>query len=313
MPALPLFLTGPLFAYLTDLFGPLWGYMATFLSLALVAEAIGSYLLYRKVYQHTAMLKQFSNFRIADAQCMDQRDVEFVHGLIDMMWASNPGASDGKDNFEHFMRHELAEQLEANLGARTRLPYSVVVYTFFLLFAVCPTLAFACDSHMLEVWGFAYPDDMATWAVRWTLYGLVLWLFINPITTCAVQAVLARCIDAEWGPLSTVAAGTFLYALVLDGSVAYFIATTMIDPEHTNVLAMSSGITALALLTAACWNWEWLFGREAKTQLMQVVIPEGVSEGSPFQVNTPNGAMMVVCPPGCKGGENLDSDNPGVE
>ena len=68
---------------------------------------------------------------------------------------------------------------------------------------------------------------------------------------------------------------------------------------------MSSGMTALALLTAACWNWEWLFGREAKTQLMQVVIPDGVSEGSPFQVNTPNGAMMVVCPPGCKGGENL--------
>ena len=38
---------------------------------------------------------------------------------------------------------------------------------------------------------------------------------------------------------------------------------------------------------------------------MQVVIPEGVSPGMPFQVNTLSGPMQVVCPPGAAAGSPI--------
>ena len=38
---------------------------------------------------------------------------------------------------------------------------------------------------------------------------------------------------------------------------------------------------------------------------MQVTVPAGVNPGDPFQVNTPNGPMQVVCPPGASGGGQM--------
>lgn len=43
----------------------------------------------------------------------------------------------------------------------------------------------------------------------------------------------------------------------------------------------------------------------ATHQQMQVVIPEGVSPGMPFQVITPSGPMQVVCPPGAAAGSPI--------
>jgi hypothetical protein len=45
---------------------------------------------------------------------------------------------------------------------------------------------------------------------------------------------------------------------------------------------------------------------------MQVVVPQGVSEGVPFQCNTPSGTMTVVCPPGVKAGDSLQVNIPAV-
>jgi hypothetical protein len=39
--------------------------------------------------------------------------------------------------------------------------------------------------------------------------------------------------------------------------------------------------------------------------VVEVVIPDGIAEGFPFQVITPYGPMLVTCPPGIKGGQSL--------
>lgn len=46
-------------------------------------------------------------------------------------------------------------------------------------------------------------------------------------------------------------------------------------------------------------------------QQMQVVIPYGVTGGSPFKVDTPAGQMKVVCPPDLKGGDTIIVNVPG--
>ena len=37
-------------------------------------------------------------------------------------------------------------------------------------------LGLVCDAYMLELWGYAFPADAWSWALRWCVYGLDLWL-----------------------------------------------------------------------------------------------------------------------------------------
>ena len=45
---------------------------------------------------------------------------------------------------------------------------------------------------------------------------------------------------------------------------------------------------------------------------MMVTVPPGVTEGFPFQINTPSGPMIVTCPPGVKSGMEMQVNVPAV-
>ena len=238
--------------------GPYWGYLVSLMSAMLPAVLIGSYFLYQKVWHHTEMLRRLRNFRLAETQCVEPRDVDFVFGLIDVMWRSSPTADDGRARFEHFVRHELAPQMEPALGARTRLSYPVALVAFFPLFSICPMLGLVCDAHMLEVWGYSL-DRLWPWSVRWVVYGIELWCFANPVTTTCVQLAIARAVDAGRGTAACVAAGSVVYLAVLWPLIGVIVRTVMYQPAETGLVSALGGGALLLALALLSWHPpEWL-------------------------------------------------------
>ena len=205
---------------------------------------------------HRGMLR---SFRLEDASCFMERDVRLVHGLIDVMWSSSAAASDGKARFEAFVRHELAEHVEAALGARTRLPYVAVLLAFLPLLAICMMLGLVCDPRMFVLWGFeadATWDEAGVWSwlFRWGAYAVLLWAAANPTATCCVQAAHAWGVDRGHGALTCVAFGTLVYSATLWPLVGLIIACVMYRPQETAMWQLLGGSALLGLLTIACWR-----------------------------------------------------------
>ncbi len=262
MPFLPLLVTGPIFAHSAVALGPYWAYVCPLFFIGILpVMLIGTAILYLKVKEHTEMLSTLRSFRVADAACHDPADVAFLHGLIELMWSSSADDADGLGQFERFVRHELAHQLEAALGARTRLPYGIALVSFLPLLSICVALALVCDANMLRLWGFAPVtphSGFGPWALRWLTYGVELWGFANPIATVLTQVALARGVDAGWGAGACIAAGTLVYAVVLYPLIALIVATVMYRPGEQGALPeLGVELVCFALMaaaTAACWN-----------------------------------------------------------
>ena len=285
LPAYSFLVTGPVFAALTARIGASWGYLLALAAAIAPTAALGSAFIYLKVWYHTQMLTQLRGFRLAHAQCYDPRDRVFVHGLIELMWGAALGGGqpqgdgrpqgdgaavaprggqrdhdsqrdDGKQRFEHFVRVDLPLQLEAALGARTRLPYHVALITFLPLLSVCLMLSLVCDGHMVEQWGYeAHARTLSSsWTLRWILYGFELWCFANPVATVCVQLALSRLVDAGRGALVCVAAGSIVYCVTLWPLISVIVGTLMYQPEERSVAPALVGGTMLAMLTAACWR-----------------------------------------------------------
>ena len=255
MPLCPLTVTGPAFAYTADALGAYFGYIVNLAAILLVLTAIGTVFLYLKVYQHTEMLRQLRGFRIADASCANPQDVTYVHGLIDVMWSTTPQANDGKERFEHFVRVELASQLESAFGARTRLPYTSSLIAFLPVFGVCGMLALVCDAHMLEMWGYVGADGapaLRSWGLRWLWYSVELWFFANPISTVFAQVALAWCVDAGRGAASCILVGTLAYWGSLMPLIALIVKSVMYEPVQGSA-AEATGAALLLVLTLVCY------------------------------------------------------------
>ena len=262
MTVLPLLASGPGFAYAAAVMGGGYvGYISILSATLLLIVIPGTVFFYLKVAQHTQMLAQLRDFRVADALCGNPRDVEFVHGLIEVMWSSSREANDGRERFEHFIRFELASKLEANFGPRTRLPYLASLISNLPVIAVCPMLALVCDAHMLELWGYMRPDgtpDLRSWAQRWSLYGLELWCFVNPVAVVATQEALAWCIDARRGAAACIVIGSLAYWMAMMPLIFLIVASVMYQPLQIGASHTLGGALLLGLLTLACFPPERL-------------------------------------------------------
>jgi hypothetical protein len=267
MATLAFFVTGPFFLFASGLVGPFWGYILPLALGAAPAFLIGAGFLYLKVSQYDAMMRMLREFRLAACSCVQPRDVSFVYGLIDVTWSSSSDADDGKHNFERFVREDLAPSLGDAIGSRTRLSYPVVLIAFLPLLSVCPLLDLVCDAHMLDLWGYsstfsptpatpisASKQSLGSWMLRWLVYGIELWAMVNPITTCAVQVVIAKALDAGRGATACIALGTLTYVAVMFPFLLLIVRTVMYQPdEQSPLLPIGAGLL-MTWTTVACWR-----------------------------------------------------------
>ena len=134
--------------------------------------------------------------RLADAGANSADDGTTVHRLIDLTWAAEPGATDGRARFEAFVRGRLATLVVGWHGDATQLPYAVILVSYFPILARGLMIAQVCDHGMLAMWGYRVPDDLSAWGLRWVLFSVELWGGANPIAAVCAQRAIVRCVVA---------------------------------------------------------------------------------------------------------------------
>ena len=172
---------------------------------------IGSSIIYMEATSHLQMVNQLRTFRLAEAGANSADDVATVHRLIDLTWASEPGATDGRARFEAFVRGRLATLVVGWHGESTQLPYVVLLVSYLPLLSLGLLIGQACDPGMLAMWGYRVPDDLPAWGLRWVLFSVELWGGVIPIANVCAQRAIVRCVQRGWRPAACVAAGTLAY------------------------------------------------------------------------------------------------------
>ena len=217
---------GPPFQYLafctlpfmSQVFGPVWGYVVNVGVVYSPMVLIGSSIIYMEATSHLQMVNQLRTFRLADAGANSADDVTTVHRLIDLTWASEPGATDGRARFETFVRGRLATLVVGWHGESTQLPYVVLLVSYLPLLSLGLLIAQACDPGMLAMWGYRVPDDLPAWGLRWVLFSVELWGGVIRIAAVCAQRAIVRCVQRGWRPAACVAAGTLAYMAALVGA-----------------------------------------------------------------------------------------------
>ena len=242
--------------FMSQVFGPVWGYVVNVGVVYILMVIAGSTIIYMEVTSHLQMVNQLRTFRLADAGANSADDVATVHRLIELTWASEPGATDGGARFEAFVRGRLATLVVSWHGEATQLPYEKLLVSYFPILALGLMIAQVCDPGMLAMWGYRVPDDLPAWGLRWVLFSVELWGGVIPIANVCAQRAIVRCVQRGWRPAACVAAGTVAYDGALVALVAVAAITTFEHP-HAGPLLPLAGFATLGLLVLATWRRAW--------------------------------------------------------
>ena len=255
---------GPPFQYLafctlpfmSQVFGPVWGYVVNVGVVFVLMVIAGSSIIYMEATSHLQMVNELRTFRLADAGANSADDVATVHRLIELTWASEPGATDGGARFEAFVRGRLATLVVSWHGEATQLPYEKLLVSYFPILALGLMIAQVCDPGMLAMWGYRVPDDLPAWGLRWVLFSVELWGGVIPIANVCAQRAIVRCVQRGWRPATCIATGTLAYDGALVALVAVAAITTFEHP-HAGPLLPLAGFATLGLLVLATWRRAW--------------------------------------------------------
>ena len=183
--------------FMSQVFGPVWGYVVNVGVVYSPMVLVGTFFIYMEMASLLQMVNQLRTFRLADAGASSADDVATVHRLIELTWASEPGATDGRARFEAFVRGRLATLVVGWHGDATQLPYAVILVSYFPILALGLMIAQVCDPGMLAMWGYRVPDDLSAWGLRWVLFSVELWGGANPIAAVCAQRAIVRCVQRD--------------------------------------------------------------------------------------------------------------------
>ena len=252
--------TGPFLAWGIKVAGPLWGYALVHKLAVLAPLTLMGFACYWKVSQHMLMMKQLRSFQVEKAMCAEPSDKVFILSVIDVMWSSSHESHDGKENFEHYIRTKLPEQLEDVIGMRACIPYYVTMVAYLPMISVHFMFGMLCDQHMVKAWGYssAYSDPQDRFAAffsGWLLYCVMNFCFCNPSANVLAQVVCARAMDARWRPCACAALTIVTYAIVLCTLIDLIVVFVMLDPTGADVRTRRFGLFAvLGAITYTCWH-----------------------------------------------------------